>query len=267
MFNVFVFKRWTAFLLASMLPVVSFYVMLVFYKSMLYAIGVMLLVMILCAVMGQLLLMNPYTQILEGKGILALDMNSTGVIRPFVVRVSLPFIKGKVDGVAVSDTFDRDAVYNMASPITTGRTEVIDNEKTKKKEFHIILDEKEYNAARFQHFHMPTFIYNSALKTMLTKDFFSAVEKDTFINHVLLYLNRIIEELNGLMRDFGRYIVELTKPKTDFLKNKWVWIIVIGIVIVLLAFFAPSIIDAIKGGASKTVASTAGSGQAITPRA
>ena len=76
-----------------------------------------------------------------------------------------------------------------------------------------------------------------------------------------------MEELTSVVRDFGRHIVELTKPQDSFLaRNKWV-IIIAGVLIGGLALmFAPAILEQIKAGFGGVGGSiTKAAGGAIKP--
>ena len=55
-------------------------------------------------------------------------------------------------------------------------------------------------------------------------------------------LNRRMEELSRDIKNFGRYVVELTKPVGRLLQNKWFWIIIVILVVILGLLFAPAII-------------------------
>ena len=114
------------------------------------------------------------------------------------------------------------------------------------------MDEKRLNEARFAMFHFPVILYNDQLKSVITKGELSKTEKNTFAHHSVLYLNRQMEALTFAIRDFGRYIVETMKPKTDIFKSKVFWIIIAVVVIILLALFAPAVMNAIGGFAGNT---------------
>jgi len=282
-------KKYAAILMAGMLCTISFYIGVSIYKNLLLAMGLLAIGLLVSMVAGILLLRNPFTLLLEGKGILALDINSTGVIKPFIVKVNAPFISAKYNGKMINDVFDRETVMQFATPIKAKmQLEKKENgnvviqldqkelmhlkHKTQEGITTIELTEKEYNSGRFALFHYPCIIWNSQVGSILTKDFLSEAEKTTFAEHTIIYLNRKMEELTSIVRDFGRYVVELTKPQGSGFGGKWVWII-IGIGAVILGIiFIPSIIETIKGSAGtvsdaiKPAMSNAANGvQTITP--
>ena len=95
MINVFKIKKYGALILVGFISVLFFTIGIMFYDfwvaMMLFPIG--LATSMLAA---NYMLVNPFTEMLEGKGILVLNLDSTGVIRPFIVAVQSPFITGKI---------------------------------------------------------------------------------------------------------------------------------------------------------------------------
>lgn len=248
MLNMFKVKKWAAILLGGFIPTICFSLGVMFYGNFWIALGLFGAGMIVSVVISFILLNNPFSTMLEGSGLLCLDLNSTGVIRPFIVGIQPPYVKGKnAFGGEVKDVFDRATVVNLAVPHKVKSSKVQINNKGG---IDLSLDEEEYNRGRFALFHYPVLIWNEQVKSLITKDFLSEMEKTTFAEHGIIYLNRKMEELTSVVRDFGRYVVELTKPKQNWLANKWVWIIIIIFVVILIALFAPSIINAIKGASS-----------------
>ncbi len=265
MLNLFTVRKYAAILLSGFISVILFIIGDMYY-GFLYALGFLAIALVLSVLLGNVLLKNPFTSMLEGKGILAFNFDSTGIIKPFIVALQPPFIKGKLGGNTVIDVFDRATVWNLTPPVENDTPAKF----TEDKKIKIELSEKEYNKARFGLFHYPVIIYNEQIKSLLTKDFFSDSEKDAFAEHGVLYLNRKLEELTSVVRDFGRYVVELTKPKSSFFQSKWAIWLVIAVFAIILAMFAPYIWNAIKGGLGSTASAIgqAGgtAGAAISPR-
>jgi hypothetical protein len=209
---------------------------------------------------------------LEGKGLIVFNLDSTGVIQPFIVNVTSPYIQGSFKGRVVKDVFDRSSIFQLSVPKIHNTpaklvNEVIDGVPT--NIIKIELTEKKYNENRFAFFHYPALLWNDQLKSFITKDDLSNNEKDTFAEHGVLYLNRKLEELTSVIRDFARYIVELTKPQGSFLGGKLFWIILVVGLVILAAIFAPSIIKTIQGsmgGATNSIQTILNNGQTITPK-
>lgn len=274
MFNSFVLKKFMAMIFPSMLTVIAFFIGVTFFNLMV-GIAVMFVGLISGLIIGTILLRNPFTDMLEGKGIMVFDMNSTGIITPFLVKVTPPYIRGRLRKDKVDDVFDRDSVMQMAAPIVNkhaARFEIpqqpregilgqplpgvgpIQQEQSgngvsnSSGEIILRLDRELYNAARFGLFHWPVIIYNDQMKTVVTKDWFSDREQEAFAKHGILYLNRKTEELTSMVRDFGRYIVESLKPKEGgFFRNKWVIILLIIFVGIIIIMLGPTIFEGLKG--------------------
>lgn len=257
MFNVFVIKKWSALILAGVLTTFLFAILSIFYNFTYGAIG-FLVGLILSAVIGNLLLKNPFTSMLEGKGLLVIDLNSSGIIKPFLVRFAPPYIKGKLRGQQVEDIFNRETIAQLSTPIEAGGVVSWKNGK-----LTIELDSAEYNNSRFAFLHYPVILFNSIINSVITKEQLSNMEKDTFSEHIILYLNRKLDELTSLIRDFGRYIVELTKPKS-LLKSSWFWIVLVIGLVALGVLFVPAIIEKFSAGASTAIETISGT-PLITP--
>jgi len=266
MINTFVLKKYSALLFVGLINCILWSVGLRY--GMLWALVMLAAGLGMSIFIGNLLLKNPFTDMLEGKGILALNIDSTGVLRPFIVGIEPPYIKGKLGNHKVDDVFNRSTILNLAAPIANSKKAQTITEGEKAGGIKIELDNDTYNKARFALFHYPVIIYNQQINSVLTKDFLSGLEKDVFAEHTVIYLNKKLEELTSVVRDFGRHIVELTKPGRDsILQSKWFWIVIMVAMIILLIIFAPKIIEAFKpllGSVGDTVGNVAGN--TITPR-
>lgn len=279
MLNIFRIKKMAALVLPGLICTIMYAVGGLYY-GLLGGVGFMLLGLLLSYLIGRLLLDNPFRAMLEGKGLLVIDLNSTGILRPFIMNIDLPYIKGKNAGKHIEDVFDRDAVHYLTPP-----TEIKSVAKLEKRTFkmspkkkgdkplereitgvNFFITERDFNNGRFGLNQFPVIIWNSALHSVLTKEFLSMEEKNSFAKHGVLYLNRKVEELTSHMRDFGRYVVDSLRPGLKVDGKKIMLIILIIGVVVLLALFAPKLIAAIKGGGAGAVSavSTAVGGNPIT---
>jgi hypothetical protein len=108
-------------------------------------------------------------------------------------------------------------------------------------------------------------LYNEQIGAFITKEFLSNIEKDTFAEHTVLYLNRIMEELTSVMRDFARYVIESLKPKGSIFGSKWFWIIILIVGLILAGLLAPSLIKSIKGMMGTATQTVNPDGTVLTP--
>lgn len=263
MISLFLVRKYAGLLLSCFLPTMAFAIGSVFYSFWvgLICFGVAVIVALIAT---SVILRNPFTQMLEGKGLLTFNIDSTGVIRPFLMAVQQPFVKAKGRDGLIEDVYDRSSVLQLDEPVKAGKV-VIDKDEKGEEIINITLNKGEFNHRRFGLYQFPVLIYNGQMKSLVTKEFLSEEEKRAFAEHGILYLNRKMEELTSLMRDFGRYVVELTKPKASLLKNKWVWLGLVALIIILAILFGKPLFEQLFTVGSK-VTGGLGSTSPVVPR-
>lgn len=242
MINAFKLRKLAALLICGFACTIA-YVMGNMYYGLWGGVGFFFAGLLVTVLLGNLLLSNPFTKMIEGKGILAINIDSTGVLRPFIVSVRPPYIEGKLFGKTIKDIFNRQTVMGIAAPQENKQPSIFDNEGG----ITIKLDEEKLNAGRFALWHYPVLLYNQQIGSVITKDFLSEQEKDTFAEHNVIYLNKKVEELTSVVRDFARHVVETLKPQSSFMQSAWLKWIIIGLIVILGILFAPALIDAFKG--------------------
>ena len=85
------------------------------------------------------------------------------------------------------------------------------------------------------------FIYNSVANTFIDKKTLNDFEMKYLTKYNLNYIKVKVEELSGVLRDFARYVVELTRPKQPLFARWWFWLI-IGLLVVIVAIFGVPIL-------------------------
>lgn len=282
MINPYKIRKWAGLVVVGMFTSIFFFVGVLYY-GMLVGIFTLFAGLVVGGLVANMLLKNPFSQMLEGSGILAMDINSTGIINLFIVKVAGHKIRGKVNGKVVNDVFDRGAVHSLKVPVLNSgelskdlsrehkRYAVVSPEELKDEQSirkriirdEIVIDfrlfEETFNRTKFALMQYPVLLYNSQLETFITKDFLADSEKRSFAEHHVLYLNRQMQDLSSSIRDFGRYIVETLKPKSGVFGSKWVMIVVIIVLVILAILFLPAIIDVFRstGGVVSGASSTA----------
>jgi hypothetical protein len=248
MINTFILKKYGALLMCGMVTTIGFFIGLQF-LGFLWAMGTMGLGLAISVLLANTMLKNPFSSMLEGAGVLAINIDSTGILNPFIMSVKSPYIEGVLNGTLRSDVFDREAVFNLAAPHKAGIVQQGIGSDGKVR-IALILSEEDYNKGRFAMFHYPVILFNEQLNSIITKDWFSDQEKQGFAEHQVLYLNRKMEELTSVVRDFARYVVESLKPNKPFeIKPIWIIILIAVVIIILLVVFGPSILPTLKGAA------------------
>jgi len=280
--NANVLKKYGAIILAAFIPVICYNVGN-FYYGLIGAAGFFFGGLVMVMVIVPILLKNPFTEMVEGKGIAILNLDSTGIIKPFIAKVASPFIQSKLNGKNIKDSFDRSSVFSMAHPsklkhkiniFRKGQKVLVDKGTPEEKVVElpadcmiIAIDYETLNSSRFGLYHFPCLIYNEQLGSFVTKEFLAGQELDAFAKHGVLYLNRKIEELTSAVRDFGRHVVESLKPTVSIFTNKWVQLGLVIAILVIIALFAKPFIGAISnfGSGASGAVSNVGQG-AFTPR-
>jgi len=266
MVNLFTVKKWSGLFIVGFVPAFLMFFFLLFGYGIVLAIVAMMIAIILGIVIFGLLTRHPLMSLIQGEGLLVMTFDSTGVIEPFIVRVNPPFIKGKMrSGKEATSLFDRQAVFYTRNP----KLGVINNTPTDDPDFEhydLKVPKGKESSITFAFMQYPTFIYNKQMGAFLTKDSLAKIETEGIIKHLVLYLKVKTEELTSIMRDFARYVIELTRPKTSMFAGKgrliMMLLFAVGIVI-FVVLFLPSIISVLGPAFSAGKSAITGAGQQI----
>jgi hypothetical protein len=285
--NVTKIKKTAAFFLGAVVPVLCWQIGMIYY-GLFGALGFFAGGLLVSVLIGFKLIDHPFRQMVEGDGIINFNIDSTGIITPFVVQVESPFIHGRLRNREIRDSFDRSGIFSLAHPVASKAKifkagQVIEGKhrsfydaqlqsegevvKLDRDVIAILMDYKTLNKSRFGFYHFPAMIYNEQLGSYITKDWFASMETGAFAKHQVLYLNRKVEELTSAVRDFGRHVVETLRPATNLLKNGWVQIAIIIFVVVLIALFIKPVIGMVQGfsGQATSAISSVTGGAVTTP--
>ncbi|MEM4757775.1 MAG: hypothetical protein QW184_01315 [Nanopusillaceae archaeon] len=235
MININKIKNYASYFIVAFLPLFTFAYVLIFYLDFLLASFFSLITIFVAIIIARRIAYHPLRDLIEGKGVLVLKLDSSGIIKPYIATVNQPFISFN----KLKSLFDRKMFFYIENPEQAQIKE--ENEKLileKPRKQHYFVFEQYY----------PTLLYNEQMNSFVDKDMLSKLEDNYIISHNLNYIKVKTEELSSILRDFARYVVELTKPKPafGFLSNWAFWIVVI----VILAFlfltipnFLPSIVQ------------------------
>jgi len=253
-FTAYSIKKTAVLIFSPVISAVMFFVGLEFY-GFLWSFAFLAAGVGLGYVLGFFLLKNPFSDMLEGKGILCFNMDSKGIIRPFIVAVNPPYVKAKYKNRNIEDVFDKDAVQYFQAPEKMGvftqlSSTVKKPDGTKQKKMYNVLwfDEDKFNDARNALRQYPVLIYNEQIGSLMTKSFFKEKEDTTNAKHTILYANKKMQELNTNILNFARHVVDsATKPRGNILSNPIFWIIVVIAIVIIVAMFIPGTIDVVSG--------------------
>lgn len=234
----FRFSKYLALVIAAIVPSIAFMMGLIFF-NLLYAMIYWIVFVITTIIIGGLFIIrHPFLQVLEGKGLLVLDINSRGIVQTFIAKIIPPYIKSKIFGKDVSSLFDRKSTYFMNAPKTATLEE-------KGDDIILRIKQDDYNKFGFKVLSLPTVIYNSQIGEFLDKGMLEKVETKMFTKNKLLYVGKKVEEQSMQIRDFARYIVEQTKKSdTIFGMNKKLLIIILIAIgaVVIGALLLPNVL-------------------------
>jgi len=250
----FVAKKWVMAFLTGVIPTVCFIVALLSGFDLIMGMFLVFFIALIMVFISSLMLKHPLTELIEGKGMLTLTLDSTGFIESFLVDAQeQPFVKGIFRGKKVETMFDRDITQYLIPPQKTRIVEATminaEGKAIGKRQVLLMPTPEEKSDYLFSFGSFPTFIYNKVLGTFLQKSLLSNFEQDTFVKHAVLYLLKKTEELSTSVRDFARYVVEQTRPKRGFFEGKkWIiYLLIAAAVVIFIVMFAPAIIDAMSG--------------------
>ena len=276
-------KKYGAIFMLSFMP--SFLALLLFLMdpgNLIYPAVAWVLGLVIGAIFHNRLTAHPFTDLIEGAGVLCLTFDSTGVIDPFILKVNPPELHNKKRKMRT--LFDRNMFHYIKPPrhgtlfnapdmqtlkdIVTNQMPELPKglnsipEKSKHFDDYVMRVPKErQNQITFAFKQFPCLIYNKNSGVFLTKEFLCKGEESAMMKHQILYLKRKTEELTTVMRDFARYVVELTRPSTPFFKNWVFWIAIVFFIIIvgfLLLKMSPTLMSSFTDTSNTLVKTRAG---------
>lgn len=247
MFNEFVIKKFIAYCLASCLPLIAY--MLVwgqydFFTALAVVIGTIVLGYFVMA----FLLKNPFTDALEGKGLLVFDVNSTGILGLFNVGVTKSGqVGGNYLGHKIKQFFDRTTIFNLSRQVGKGSAliQTVDGENSKGG-LKIEVDAKEYAKARMGLQHLPVLLYNSQTKVFLTKEWISEDIEKKLHENLLIQTKNDIVDLEMQIKDFNRTFLDKLFLSMQNSGMMWIVWVLVGAIFIYLAW---TYLPALFGGA------------------
>jgi hypothetical protein len=267
--NFYTAKKFVLMFLSGVIPTIGFIAMIFSGVGLVLSMMFVFVFALIMVLLSSRMLKHPLTALIEGRGMLTLTLDSTGIIESFLVSAETqPFVKGMFKGRQVETMFDRDITQYLVPPQKGRLVEATmlnkEGKPVGKRKVLLMPTQAEKSDYLFSFGSFPTFIYNKVLGTFLQKSLLSNFEQHTFVHHAVMYLLKKTEELSASVRDFARYIVEQIKPHKSFWEGKrWIIYVIIGVaVIVFIALFLPSILDTIGGAKLPGIG---GGGGAINP--
>lgn len=207
--------------------------------------------------LGKLLLQNAFSDALEGRGLLVIDLSSKGVLPSFCVQLEGRNIRNKKK---ILTHFNREIVHSLRPPVMAPKKTLGERIRTRfsrKKEeqqttsqyvfsgvrlppsldvlpadieikksgasllpggaVRIDITGEEYQESRMRLDTLPVIFCNFQTGMFLTKDFLATFERESTILHALVDTYHKLERLEHHMLDFGRYVVQAATGEA----NNW----------------------------------------------
>jgi hypothetical protein len=114
MFNAYVIKKNMGLLVVGIVPLMAYVIFTEFYNMILGIIAMVLTLIIVIPFAG-LMLRHPFRSIIEGEGLLALDLNSTGVLQPFILQKKGEWVNN--DSKGIRRLYNRRNVHYLKPPL------------------------------------------------------------------------------------------------------------------------------------------------------
>jgi hypothetical protein len=250
-------RRLVVYFLTGILPFLAFFLGLVFIKDVNLSAVVAVVIAFIMVILSNLVSSTAWVKIVESDKMLCLNISSTGIIEPYLLDAEPPYAVGKLKGKVKRLFFDRiGAIYYLLNP---RKAEVVEE----KNEVVMRFDKTKYNSMRFDLSGVTTFIYNEQLDNFLTKDFFADKEQQLFLKNQAFSVHNQLESINNDLHYYASYVNEkLLKKK--LLGIDPMWLIIGAMILVVVVFFGPQIVDLINSVIGKTSSSIGGATQPMT---
>lgn len=210
--------------------------------------------------MGNRWLHHAFTSMLEGKGLITLILDSTGLIGSFNVKINAPKMIANLGKnlPEIDDIYDTDMMHRLIIPKDAPMGEGAYYEKDDKGNIKltgetakilVLPNEDEKYDSLFSFENRPVFIYNKVMRKFLSRDALAKYEKDIEIKHNALNILNKVQDTDKSFRDFGRYAGEISKPKKPGLFGSGLmrWLIIgaiIALIIFVVILFVPGFLNA-----------------------
>lgn len=222
-FNINKAKNYLSYFFASFIPLFTYFMVLLSTFNVWFSLFLSILTFPIAVLFGRKLSHHPFRDLIENTGVLMLTIDSRGLIRPYILEIHGRYLNEK--NGETKGLFDRDLVVSFVQP---KKIKV----KVKDKTAEIDLNDTE-RVFSFEGFY-PTFIYNEVTNTFLDKKTLNEFEMKYLTRYNLNYLKTKIEELGSVLRDFARYVVELSKPKPKFWETKKFFVFLAILIAIIL---------------------------------
>lgn len=241
-------KQYMALMVSSGVPIGMFTAGLLGTMSLPLAIGCGVLGIVPAFLVGKGLMKSPMDALINGTP-LVFDLNSSGMLQAYEVKLDLPLMSVKLPKTTLETKFDR----KLAIPF---------NMLMKKKEIsyddkgQIVFKNEKIDELMAKQFilnkNATVFVINSQTNSFITKDQLAKMENTLATENLTLYELELTKNMSRDVRQLGKtFMANLGGTDLlDLFKNPFVQAILIGGVILLIAILVgPMVLDALNMGA------------------
>jgi len=205
--------KWAgSYALVGLVPTVFFFAFLVM-KNFWWGLGGLFLSFIPAKILAYKIIKHPFTEMLQGQGMIAFTLDSSGVMVPFIVKQNLGKIYSLFENIEKTSVFNRKNVAYLSPPREGDLVVGLYEDKKGKvvgKDIFIKIPKKMYEYSfRFDQY--PVLLFDKNSKRWLPKDFFQEKEME-YKKNMMLELEQKLEDVGRNIRDFARYIIEKSRP-------------------------------------------------------
>jgi len=256
------FKRIGVYILGGILPFLTFFLGLVFIGDVNIASVIAIVMAFLSAFLCNMVSSSPWVRAVEGDGIICLNIASTGIIEPYILKVENPYAVGKILGKVRKMFFDRAAINYLLDPKKGLMKESPNNPDKMIIEVENPFNKTDFNAKRFDLQGSTCFIYNEQLKNFITKDFLNEKEQGMFLKNQAMSVYLQLEDVKENLHYYASFVNQkLMKDKVFGVDMRLLALLLI--VLIVAALFGPSIIDLINSVFSRASTSIGGATNSV----
>jgi len=235
MVNQYKMQRMMGLGLAAAVPTLTTVFMIVLTKDIVASTFMGIAAVPLMVFAGGKFITSPWREMLEGDGVIVMDITSSGIIKPFIARPNMPYVDVQVHGNFFRSIYNRSIGMYLKEPEPARMN---DTGETIKFE----LPKDNYSKSYFALADKPILFWNSKLNTFLTKEVLAEKENSLMIENTALQTLDQVRNMRKDLHELTRTVVDQFKPNAfgELLRNPWfVMIIVVTTMFLLFMFVAP----------------------------
>lgn len=261
MMNINKFRRNFGLVILGCLPTVLFVLGTTIFFDLFYGIFLMMVGILVGSLVAIHFLKHPFHDMVYGKGLGTMVLDSTGLILPLLADVSeRPYIRTRIKGVLKESIYNRDIVHYLNPPVKTeivrinetvletdpATNETYEVETGKVTSWIRLPDSSEIGFQNNVKYSLggsiPFLIYNGVIDEFLSKDSLARFEHDSFEKMLALNTQQKLNDILRNIRDFARYSVRSFGEQKGFFANrpwmKWVVIAAVAFIFIMVAVVA-----------------------------